>query len=106
MSKRRHEGDRVWKQSYAGFVMQPGWVTLSGPPDRCVLNCDDDDCQEWPNALTEGSEHGSAYHLSECELFDSEEDERNNDPINGRCARCGEPINKVRSITEGTATPV
>ena len=84
MSKRRHEGDRVWKQFYAGgFSMRPDWVTLSGPPGQCMLNCDDDDCQEWPNALIEGTGGGSAYHLSECELFDSEVAEAADDLING-----------------------
>lgn len=70
MSVRRSAGDKVWKRPNAGFVGQASNVVLSGEPEPCILDCDDPDCQEWPNAWSE--EHGGfAYHVSECELEDA-----------------------------------
>lgn len=69
MSVRRSSGDLVWKLPNAGFVGLPGNVVLSGEPEPCILECGDDECQEWPNAWSE--EHGGfAYHVSECEVED------------------------------------
>ena len=70
MSVRRAAGDVVWKRENAGFVGQAGDVVLGGPPSVCILDCDDPECQEWPNARSE--EYGGyAYHVSECELEDA-----------------------------------
>lgn len=60
----------MWKRENAGFVGQPMNVELEGPPDICILDCGDPDCQEWPNARIVDQDI-YVYHLSECEIEDA-----------------------------------
>lgn len=77
MSKRRQAGDRVFVKAGAGFGASRGeWgKILPEPPGRendfCMLDCGDDDCCEWCNVRTEKV---NFCHVSECEMFDSEEE--------------------------------
>lgn len=68
MSKRRHQGERVWKQEYAGFLIKPTHVTLMGEPTSCLLDCGDPECREWPDASTDDGFY--VHHVSECEVLD------------------------------------
>ena len=72
MSRRRQAGERVWKQPYAGFVVEPAPVTLMGQPSPCLLDCGDPECQEWPDARTDDGSY--AHHVSECEVLDASDD--------------------------------
>ena len=69
MSKRRNAGDQVWKLPRYGLVGEAGYITLSGEPESCMLDCGDPDCQEWPDGETDNGNF--AYHISECLMTDS-----------------------------------
>jgi hypothetical protein len=81
VSTRRKAGDVVYKIENAGFSGQPGlgMIRPDSEPDPCMLypgsNCDDPDCQEWPDvwALGEdGKPTGENWcHVSECEMLDA-----------------------------------
>lgn len=78
MSKRRKIGDRVWVINGAAFGKSQGqWATiidwLSNLEESlfpCPLNCGDIDCKEWNDLETD--DNRSLYHVSECEMFDSQ----------------------------------
>ena len=69
VSKRRREGEVVWKPQGVGYGAPGGLVELGEQPEGCPLACGDPECQEWPEALFVGGRE-LAYHLSECELED------------------------------------
>jgi len=87
MSKRRQIGDRVWVREGASFGASRGqWATIIEWPSNhtdqlvpCFLDCGDDDCWEW-NDLKTDTGH-LFYHVSECEMFDSPQD--NSGPTHG-----------------------
>lgn len=76
MSKRRKQGDVVWKASGAGFSGSSGYgiIPFDTESDECMLGCGDSDCQEWPDLwpLDENGNPGDGNwcHVSECEMSD------------------------------------
>ena len=76
MSKRRKIGDRVWVVPGAAFNASRGqWAVIVDWPSNiadelfpCILNCEDDDCMEWNDLVTDGGY--PLYHVSECEMLD------------------------------------
>jgi len=79
MSKRRKAGDWVFVCKGAGFGLSRGECAIIRPEpegrdnDLCVLQCGDDDCQEWSTLWTE-NDPCSLCHVSECDMLDSEAD--------------------------------
>jgi hypothetical protein len=93
MSIRRKRGDWVWLGPNTGFVGESDRLKVQIPPDPyadphdftdwapCLMDCGDDDCQEWPTLWTEpdpkadGKRH-VLCHVSECQYFDAPQTER------------------------------
>lgn len=80
MSKRRQPGDIVRRKPGSCFVgsAEPELVRLTDETDgklhgidSCLI-CDDLECQEWANAQVVGAENEWMYHLSECQMEDTE----------------------------------
>lgn len=76
MSTRRNPGDVVLKRACAGFSGNEGLGVIpeGSEPFPCILDCGDDDCQEWPDLWAcdeSGKPTGDSWcHVSECEMQD------------------------------------
>ena len=75
MVKHRNVGDIVYKQPNAGFIGVGDMMEIKddGYDDGC-FDCEYTECREWNTLWSVEHENGVAYHVSECQMFDSEED--------------------------------
>lgn len=76
MSKRRKQGDIIWKVPNAGFCGKPGFGIIpdnSLPDVSLFCECGDKECQEWDVYPIDdaGNPTGGIWcHVCECEMLD------------------------------------